>query len=240
MDEAIYDQLFAIEERHWWFRGRRAIIHALFQHVSGERQGAEYLDVGCGSGRNIEEFARGPAVGTEFAPDAVELARRRGVDCRQGDAQALPFGDGEFRIVSAFDVLEHVPDDHAAFTEARRVTRPGASMVVTVPAYQWLWSQHDETHGHKRRYTRKRLVAVAASAGWRARFATYFNTVLLPPIALVRAFRRGEGADTTDYSLTGERLNELLALPMRAEAQVIRRGGRLPAGVSVGAVFERT
>ena len=239
MDEAIYEQLFAVEERHWWFRGRRAVIHALFEHVAGERAGADYLDIGCGSGRNLEEFARGPAVGTEFAPDAVEVARGRGVDCRQADAQALPFEDRRFGIVSAFDVIEHVPDDRAAFAEAQRVTRPGASMVVTVPAYQWLWSQHDETHGHKRRYTRRRLLAVAESAGWRTRFATYFNTLLLPPIAAVRAFRRGEGADTTDYSLTGERLNELLTLPMRGEAQLIRRGVRLPAGVSVGAVFER-
>jgi SAM-dependent methyltransferase len=239
MDEAIYEQLFAVEEQHWWFRGRRAVIHALFEHVRSERQGAEYLDIGCGSGLNVQEFARGPANGTEFAPEAVEVACRRGIDCRQADAQALPFEDGQFGIVSAFDVIEHVPDDGAAFAEAHRVSRAGASMVVTVPAYQWLWSQHDETHGHKRRYTRKRLIAAAERAGWRVRFATYFNTLLLPPIAVVRAFRRGGGAGTTDYSLTGERLNDLLALPMQAEAQLIRRGVRLPAGVSVGAVFER-
>ena len=238
MDEAIYEELFAVEEEHWWFRGRRAVIHALFEHARSERDGVDYLDIGCGSGRNIDEFARGPAIGTEFAPDAVEVARRRGVDCRQADAQALPFDDARFGIVSAFDVIEHVPDDRAAFGEARRVIRPGGTMVVTVPAYQWLWSQHDETHGHKRRYTRKRLVAVAESAGWNTRFATYFNTLLLPPIALVRAFRRGEGSDTTDYSLTGRRLNELLTVPMRAEAQLIRRGVRLPAGVSIGAVLE--
>jgi SAM-dependent methyltransferase len=240
MDEAIYDELFAIEERHWWFRGRRAVVHALFEHVRTERDGAMFLDVGCGSGRNLEEFANGRGIGTEFAPDAVEVARKRGIDCRQADAQALPFGDGEFQIVTAFDVIEHVPDDRAAFAEAHRVAAPGASMVVTVPAYQWLWSQHDETHGHQRRYTRGRLVAAAQSAGWHTRFATYFNTLLLPPIAVVRAFRRGEGAAATDYSLTGERLGDALTLPMRAEAQLIRRGVRLPAGVSVGAVFERS
>jgi SAM-dependent methyltransferase len=239
MDEAIYEQLFAIEDQHWWFRGRRAVIDALFAQLPRDRAGLPFLDIGCGSGRNLSEFARGPAIGTEFAPEAVEVARRRGIDCRQGDAQALPFEDGQFGIVSAFDVIEHVPDDHAAFSEARRVSAAGAWMVVTVPAYQWLWSQHDETHGHHRRYTRRRLTAAAEGAGWRTQFATYFNSLLLPPIALVRAFRRNEGADTTDYSLTGERLNRLLALPMKAEAELIRRGIRLPAGVSVGAVFER-
>jgi SAM-dependent methyltransferase len=239
MDEAIYQELFSVEESHWWFRGRRAVVHALFAHVRGNRDGADYLDIGCGSGRNLQEFARGPAVGTEFAADAVEVARRRGVDCRQADAQALPFEDGQFRIVSAFDVIEHVADDAAAFAEAYRVAAPGASMIVTVPAYQWLWSQHDETHGHRRRYTRPRLLAVAEKAGWRRRFATYFNSLLLPPIALVRAFRRGGGASNTDYALTSTRLNDALAVPMQVEARLIRQGVRLPAGVSVGAVFER-
>lgn len=239
MDEAIYDELFSVEESHWWFRGRRAVIEALFAHVRGERNGSAFLDIGCGSGRNLQEFAHGPAVGTEFAADAVEVARRRGVDCRQADAQELPFGDGEFQIVSAFDVIEHVADDGAAFAEAHRVAAPGASMVVTVPAYQWLWSQHDETHGHRRRYTRPALVTVAEKAGWRRRFATYFNSLLLPPIALVRAFRRGGGASNTDYALTSTRLNKVLAVPMQVEARLIRQGVRLPAGVSVGAVFER-
>lgn len=239
MDEAIYDELFVIEERHWWFRGRRAVIHALFAHVGRDRDGVPLLDIGCGSGLNIQEYARGPAVGTELAPAAVAVARRRGVDCRQADAQALPFENASFGLITAYDVIEHVADDHAAFSEAHRVTQPGAWMVVTVPAYQWLWSHHDETHGHRRRYTRRRLLTVAETAGWRVRFATYFNTLLLPPIALVRAFRRDEGAKTTDYSLTGERLNRLLALPMQGEAELIRRGARLPAGVSIGAVFER-
>lgn len=239
MDEAIYDELFSIEDSHWWFRGRRAVIHGLFAHVARDARSGAFLDIGCGSGRNLQEFAHGGGVGTEFEPDAVATARRHGIDCRLADAQALPFGDGEFGIVTAFDVIEHVPDDRVAFAEARRVARPGASLVVTVPAYRWLWSQHDETHGHRRRYTRPGLIAVAEKAGWRTRFATYFNTLLLAPIAAVRAFRRGEGATATDYSLTGRGLNGVLSVPMRLEAQLIRRGVRLPAGVSVGAVFDR-
>lgn len=239
MDEAIYDALFAVEENHWWFRGRRAVIRALFAHVGPHWRDRAFLDVGCGSGRNLQEFASGRGVGTEFSPDAVEVARRRGIDCRLADAQALPFEDGQFGIVTAFDVIEHVTDDHAALSEARRVAADGASMVVTVPAYQRLWSQHDETHGHRRCYTRPRLVAAAEGAGWRTRFATYFNTMLLPPIAAVRAFRRGGGAGSTDYALTGERLNRVLTMPMEAEARLIAHGVRLPAGVSVGAVLER-
>jgi SAM-dependent methyltransferase len=236
VDEAVYDQLFEIEERHWWFRGRRAVIGALLERGSAGA-GGRFLDIGCGTGRNLAEFARGDtAVGVEFSEAAVELARGRGLDCRQGDAETLPFEDASFDVVSAFDVLEHLRDDRAALREARRVAAPGAVLVATVPAYQWLWSQHDETHNHYRRYTRPQLVAAAESVGWRTSFATYFNSVLLPAIALVRVFRRNSAAQS-DYSLTDGNLDRLLALPMESEARLIARGLRLPAGVSVGAVF---
>jgi hypothetical protein len=137
----------------------------------------------------------------------------------------------------AFDVLEHIEDDRGALRELRRVVRPDGALVVTVPAYRWLWSQHDETHHHVRRYTRRALRANAEASGWRTSFATYFNTLLLPPIAVVRAFRRGESAGRSDYELAGGPLNSALSLPMRAEARAIAHGARLPAGVSIGAVF---
>jgi SAM-dependent methyltransferase len=236
VDDEVYGQLFEVEERHWWFRGRRAVIGALLERGSANVDGP-FLDIGCGTGRNLAEFARGStAVGVEFSDAAVEIARRRGLDCRQGDAETLPFEDGSFDVVTAFDVLEHLANDRAALREARRVAAPGAVLVATVPAYQRLWSQHDVTHKHFRRYTRPQLVAAGESAGWRPLLATYFNTLLLPPIAAVRVFRRGTAA-RSDYSLTGGGLDRLLALPMETEAWLIARGFRLPAGVSVGAVF---
>src|SRR3954468_19375588 len=118
MDEAIYGELFAVEDDHWWFRGRRAVIAALFTHVRTSWEDGGFLDIGCGSGRNLQEFAQGGGVGTEFAAEAVAAARGRGGGCLQGDAQALPFEDGRFGMVTAFDVIEHVPDDRAAFAEA--------------------------------------------------------------------------------------------------------------------------
>ena len=113
---------------------------------------------------------------------------------------------------------------------------PGALLIVTVPAYRWLWSQHDDSHHHLRRYTAPTLRARLAAAGWRPVLITYFNSLLLPPIALVRtlARRRAPRDGRTDYQLTGGLLNRALELPMRAEAALIARGARLPAGVSIG------
>lgn len=238
MDEAIYERLYATEEEHWWFQGRRAVIHALLERAS-VRPAARILDAGCGTGRNLKELEPfGQAIGVEPSSSAVEFANRRGVaNIRMGAIEALPFDSDSFDLVTAFDVLEHLDDDIEGLRELRRVSTLGAALVATVPAYRWLWSQHDESHHHRRRYTRPELLAHAEEAGWRPLFATYFNSLLLPPIAAVRAFRRGhtEGG-STDYDLTAGPMNSLLALPMRLEARAIRRGIRFPAGVSVGMV----
>jgi SAM-dependent methyltransferase len=235
MEEHVYRQLYELEDTHWWFRGRRAVIHALL----GRAPLAEHprvLDAGCGTGRNIRDYARlGEATGVDPSPDAVAFRHARGLgQVTQSGIEQLPFEDGAFDLVTATDVLEHIPDDHGAARELRRVTKPGGALLVTVPAYQWLWSQHDDSHHHQRRYTLRRLRAVLAGAGWRPAVQTYFNSILLAPIAAVRLVS-GE-QQRSDYDLAPKPLNEALYLPMRAEAAFIARGGRLPAGVSIGMV----
>ena len=135
-------------------------------------------------------------------------------------------------------MLEHLDDDLAAMRELRRVAAPGARLLVTVPAYQWLWSQHDAAHHHFRRYTLPLLRERLAATGWRTVVSTYFNSVLLPPIAAVRVIsrRNPDPAERPDLKLTPPLLNAVLERPMRAEARLIERGGRLPAGVSIGLV----
>ncbi len=238
MDESVYEQLYALEDRHWWFRGRRAVIRALLTHAAPPRP-ARVLDAGCGTGRNVVEFADlGPVSGIEPSHTAVEYCHRRGLtSVQEAGLEALPFADGSFDLAFAFDVLEHVDDHVAGMRELRRVTASGGWFVATVPAYRWLWSSHDDSHHHRRRFTRPMLVSAARTAGWQPVFATYFNTVLLPPIAVVRAFRRGSREHaTSDYELAPPALDRILGAPMQAEARAIARGVRLPAGVSVGMV----
>jgi SAM-dependent methyltransferase len=240
MDELIYSQLYAMEDTHWWFRGRRAVIWSLLAHARPPTP-ARVLDAGCGTGRNLIEFAAlGELVGIEPSASAVEFCHRRGLaNVYQAAVEHLPFDEGRFDVLFAFDVLEHLDDDVAALTELRRVATPDAWLVTTVPAYRWLWSQHDDSHHHRRRYTRPELLDHARRGGWRPVFASYFNSILLPPIAAVRAFRRDAHADngaSTDYELTSTRMNRALAVPMRIEARAITHNIRLPAGVSIGMV----
>lgn len=241
MEEEVYGRLQAVEDDHWWFRGRRAVIWALLERA---RLGASprILDAGCGTGRNLREYgALGDAVGVDPSPRAVAFCRERGLlRVKQAGLEELPFEDGSFDLLLAFDVLEHVEDDHAALAELHRVAVPGARLVVTSPAYRWLWSSHDTSHHHYRRYTRRELVERATRAGWTVEVATYFNTVLLLPIALVRlAERLGITRARSDYDLTPGLLNRFLELPMRTEAKLVARGLRLPAGVSVGLLLSR-
>lgn len=239
MEEHIYRQLYELEDSHWWFRGRRAVIWALLDRA-GVPATPRVLDAGCGTGRNLVEYGPlGTAVGADPSETAVAFCHERGLDAViESGIEELPFADGSFDLILATDVLEHIERDDRAAAELRRVAAADARLLVTVPAYQWLWSQHDDSHHHMRRYTAPRLRAVLTAAGWEPFVQTYFNSLLLAPIALVRLLtRRKEVVNgRSDYELAAGPLNAALGLPMRAEAALIRHGARLPAGVSIGMV----
>lgn len=239
MEPQAYRAQYELEDAHWWFAGRRDVIWALLRRA-GLPSGLRLLDAGCGTGRNLLEFGRlGTAVGVDPSPEAIAFCRERGIDgATQGTIEALAFADGAFDLILATDVLEHLRDDAAGLRELRRVAAPGARLLCTVPAYRWLWSEHDDEHHHYRRYTLRRLCARLREGGWSPLTATYFNSLLLPPIAAVRVLgrRRATGEARSDLRLTPAGLNRLLAQPMRLEAALIARGMRLPAGVSIGVV----
>lgn len=239
MKESAYREHFEAEDRHWWYRGRWAVVEALLSRARLPSQ-PRILDAGCGTGGNLEKFNRlGTASGVEPSPEAVGFCRERGLErVHQAGLESLPFEDGSFDLVAATDVIEHVGPEQQALRELRRVAAPGAALLLTVPAYMWLWSSEDVNLHHHRRYTKRRLRAAVAAAGWEPLFASYFNSLLLPPIAVAKKLRRpGEGS--ADLDRTPAALDGLLSLPMRFEAQLIRRGIGLPAGVSVGIVCRR-
>ena len=238
MQEDLYPLVRAAEERHWWFRGRRAVLRALLDRA-GLTPPLRVLDAGCGTGRNLEDLRRlGEARGVDPSEDAVRFCRERGLDgVEQARVESLPFPEGSFDLILAADVLEHTDDDGAALRELHRVAAPGALLVATVPAYAWLWTASDEQLEHRRRYRRGELAARANAAGWEPRFATYFNSLLLPPIAVTRKLRREPAR--AELEATPLWLDGALALPMRLEAALLARGVRLPAGVSAGLVAQR-
>jgi SAM-dependent methyltransferase len=242
MDERLMRAMLDVDERHWWYRGRRRIIRAELDRLPLAAD-ARVLDAGCGSGRTLVELeGYGEVHGIELDPHAADVARARGRgEVRVGRLEHLPWDDATFDLITCLDVIEHTPDDLVTLRELRRVCKPGGWLLVTVPAYQALWSLHDEANHHYRRYGRRALRAAATQAGWRIRRMTSFNSLLLAPAAAVRLAQRRRRADanyTPELRLGPSWLNATLEGPLRAEASWLSRGRTLPAGLSLLAVLE--
>jgi SAM-dependent methyltransferase len=241
MDRDYEHQTHQAEDRHWWYRGRRTVLDGVIAGL-GLPADPRILDAGCGSGRFMVELAKlGAVTGVELSDTSVQLARERQLgDVVAGSVLEMPFPENSFDVAVSLDVIEHLDDDLAALRELRRTVAPGGALLVTVPAYQWLWSGHDEINHHHRRYTRRSLQRVAEQAGWQQVRTTYFNSLLLPVAILLRVLDRFS-TKTTESSLDlwipPEPLNWVLERPLALEAALIARGGRIPAGLSLLAVF---
>jgi SAM-dependent methyltransferase len=241
MDRDYELQTHQAEDRHWWYRGRRTVIERVLTGMRLPAR-ARILDAGCGSGRNMVELAHhGTVTGVELSETSVELARARNVgEVISGSVLDMPFPADSFDLAVSLDVIEHLEDDLGALREMRRTVTPGGSLLVTVPAYPWLWSGHDEINHHHRRYTRRSLELVAEQSGWEQVRTTYFNSLLLPAAIILRVLER-LNTKTTESSLDlwvpPGPFNWLLERPLALEAAMIARGGRIPAGLSLLAVF---
>jgi SAM-dependent methyltransferase len=242
MDQRLMKAMLELDEHHWWYRGRRMIVRTELDRLKLPLD-ARVLDAGCGSGRMLQELADyGTVSGIELDPDAAAFAASRGLsDVRVGRLEELPWDTDSFDLITCLDVIEHTPDDRRTLTELGRVSRPGGSLLLTVPAYQALWSLHDVANHHYRRYSRRTLRVAALEAGWRVKRMTSFNSVLLAPAAVVRLAQRRRSADdgyTPELKLGPSWLNELLERPLRGEARWLARGRTLPVGLSLMALLE--
>ena len=234
-------QTHRVEDRHWWYRGRRQVIERTIERL-GLPARARILDAGCGSGRNMVDLARhGVVTGVELSQTSAELARKRHIgEVMEGSVMEMPFAPASFDLAVCLDVIEHLEDDRGALRELRRVLAPGGALLVTVPAYPWLWSGHDEINHHHRRYNRATLQQAAREAGWECVRTTHFNSLLLPVAIALRALDRLHTRATEsslDLWVPPAPLNWLLQQPLNLEAAMIGRGGHIPAGLSLLAVL---
>jgi 2-polyprenyl-3-methyl-5-hydroxy-6-metoxy-1,4-benzoquinol methylase len=221
------DEYAGVDQKHWWFLGREARIVTTLRRYAP--LGSRLLDVGCGTGGLSAELARWYSVeGVDPSPQAVAVARSRGVMAQVVEpGSELP---GGFDVACAFDVLEHVEDDVKLARQLARAVRPGGVVMATVPAYGWLWGPMDELGGHRRRYRLHELLRVMLAAGLRRVYATYFNSVLFPAIALGRL----AGFPRRDHELEPPppALNRLLRTVFVSESRITGRLS-LPWGASI-------
>ncbi len=241
-----------IEEKHWWFLGRRAILHTLIRRLIPAGQGKVIVDIGCGTGGNIAPLAGSySCIGLDTSPDAVHLAEGRFSQaqfvCAANPDEFTPF-IRKADLCLLTDVIEHVPDDFSVLSGVLSAMKPGSHLLITVPADMRLWTEHDISFGHYRRYDRKRLALVWEGLPVTQRLLSYYNTWLFPPVLGIRALnsllKRTSGEAGTDFKTPARPINALLTGLFASERNLLlgfldNRGVGFPFGVSLVAVLRR-
>ncbi len=243
-----------IEEKHWWFLGRRQIMTSLVHRLFSPSKKITILDIGCGTGGNIaalaEEFS---CIGVDSSPEAIELARSR---FPQVDFRCCAIHSPELETIGAqadlfllMDVLEHVEDDSDFLSWILSIAKPGAYILLTVPADMALWSEHDVSFGHYRRYDQPQLERLWAGLPVSAPLVSYYNSRLYPIVRTIRSFNRFRGQTSgdagTDLRMPMAPVNRLLEKTLAGEGTRLlgmlekREARRFTSGVSLIALLRR-
>jgi SAM-dependent methyltransferase len=230
---------------YFWLAGRRQLAMELLRHHMGPPASPQLvLDNGCGPGHEIAELSRlGPVIGCDLSFDALKLCREQGravgrVACANGER--LPFQSERFDVVILHDVLEHMEHDAEALRECRRILKPGGWLVISVPAFRWLWGAHDDKYGHLRRYTAGQLRQLVGEASLTAAMLSYVQWLYVLPLWLMRNAKRliPGLSRRDDFLRVPGWLNALLTWTIRVEAAWLRHGA-LPWGASVLCIARR-
>ncbi|CAN5384377.1 class I SAM-dependent methyltransferase [soil metagenome] len=242
MEAGEYAKMRALEDRYWWFVGRRALARSLVRLAVAPTEKPDLLDLGCGPGALLSEVAgETNSTGADFSALALEFCRERGIArLACADAQAMPFAARSFDVVTALDILEHVEDDDAAFDEIFRVLRPGGALVISVPAFRWLWGPHDMALHHFRRYTRHQVEERLRDAGFTVERLSYAVFLLFPFVIvsrIVEKFRKGPAK--ASLPAVPDWTNAFLIRLLSLESRLVASGVRLPWGSSVVALARK-
>lgn len=232
-----YEQMYKLETFYWWFVARRKLICDVVAGLGKDPHDATLLDVGCGTGLNQETLARfGQVFGADSSEEALKFSRARNLEnLVLSDAESLHFSNEMFDVVTALDVLEHVNDDLKALSEVWRVLKEDGVIVITVPAYGFLWSEHDEALHHRRRYAAHELRNKLVNAGFEVERSTYFISLLFFPILFARILQnlRKRGLrPQSSHIILPKWLNGLLIKTLDFERWLLR-WANLPFGVSI-------
>jgi SAM-dependent methyltransferase len=216
MDDDELRRSAALEERHWWYSGRRALVRRLMRGVPAGRA----LDVGPGPGGNaaVLRDLGWQVTWVELTEVGARLCAERGLDVVRGDATRLPVADQSIDLVMSTDVWEHVEDHETVAAESFRVLRPGGRLLVAVPAGMEMWSGHDVALGHVRRYERRELLDLVERQGFVVQDVGSWNVLLRPVARLRRSRSAATGDDASEMEHVARPLNAGLRAAVGLEA----------------------
>ena len=245
MQQHTYAIMNRVEDSHWWFVGRRAILEGflrqIIQNPKSKIQNPKILDVGCGTGANLEMLQKfGAAEGVDVSDDALEFCKAKGLKAHKGLAEKLPFADESFDVVTALDVVEHLDDDVAGLKEMHRVLKTGGDALIFVPAFMWLWGVQDDISNHRIRYTKKQIVERLEKAGFEIERATYANITFFAPIFAGRSLMKLTGIKPeSENNVNVSALNGIFGKIFSAERFWLKNFD-FPFGVSIVIVAKKS
>jgi len=235
MERSEYAKLAAFEERYWWHVGRRSIVSRQIANLNRAKRKLRILNVGGGTGGTVDLLTEhGSVLNIDQSEEAVCRLLRSGYQALQMDGKHTSLRDEQFDLITGLDVLEHIEEDRLALQEWHRLLKPGGHLLVTVPAYQWLWSGHDVSLGHRRRYTARRLQRKVYAAGFEACKCTYAITFTFPLIVFFRVYQKlfCPAVQKSSYIELPQIVNSFFISLLRAEAFLLQKC-KFPFGTSV-------
>jgi SAM-dependent methyltransferase len=244
MQQHTYAIMNRVEDSHWWFVGRRAILESfleqIIQNPKSKIQNPKILDVGCGTGANLEMLEKfGEAEGVDVSDEALEFCRAKNLKAHKGLAEKLPFADESFNLVTALDVIEHLDDDVAGLREMRRVLQRDGRVLIFVPAFMFLWGVQDDVSNHRIRYTKRQIVERLQLAGFKIERATYANITFFAPILAGRTLMKLTGIrPESENNVNVSALNPVFGQLFGAERFWLKNFN-FPFGVSIVVVAKK-
>jgi SAM-dependent methyltransferase len=246
MEQHTYAIMNRVEDSHWWFVGRRAILESFLQSIvksfeTDVKEPVRILDVGCGTGANLEMLSQfGDSEGVDVSDEAIEFCKAKGLRVRKGLAEQLPFENESFDLVTALDVVEHLDDDVAGLKEMHRILKPGGKSLIFVPAFMWLWGVQDDISNHRIRYKKNQIVERLQEAGFEIERATYANITFFAPILIGRTLMKIIGIKPeSENNVNVSALNGFFGKIFSAESLWLRNFN-FPFGVSIVIVAKKT
>ena len=235
-----YEVMYRQEQAYWWFVSRSELLHFVMRELIPLPAGARILDLGCGTGANLSVLSHyGLAIGADFHHTALEFCQKRALPrLLQGDGQRMPIASGSLDLVTSMDSLEHIPDDNATLAECYRMLKPGGRLLVTVPAFGFLWSEHDEALQHLRRYSAPELTSKMKLAGFQVGKVSHVLFFLFLPVLAIRILQNFTKSGThprTSITVLPAFVDALLLWVNRFETALLR-WLNFPVGVTIVAV----
>jgi len=247
MRKDLYLEMYQLEEAYWWHVAKRMLVKKLLSMYVDNYFQKKLVDVGCGTGKFLQEMNVwqdwGELLGLDGSDEAIRFTKERHIaNVKKANFEKkLPLRSKTYDVITSLDVVEHINDDQHLVNEFYRVLKPGGLVVITVPAHQWLWTYWDEMLGHFRRHNKKSVTSLFSTAGFEIEKISYFYSYLLPIAIIFRLLKSSNKhkQQSSDFIKVPWIVNVILLMKAFLEKETIQYFN-IPFGLSVVCVARKT